>query len=165
MTRISVAKDPAARTLTLTAHFDAPVERVWQVWSDPRQLERWWGPPGYPATVTRHELVAGGIVTYFMEDAGGERHGGWWQVRAVDTPHTLEFDDGFADARGTPVPDGPLARVRVVLSDAAGGGGGTEMVVMVAWDSLEAMEQMLATGMDTGLATALEQIDALLAEP
>ena len=40
---IGVLKDEAARTLTITARFDAPIGRVWQVWSDPRQLERWWG--------------------------------------------------------------------------------------------------------------------------
>jgi uncharacterized protein YndB with AHSA1/START domain len=52
MTVISVVEDADARTLTITARFDAPIGRVWQVWSDPRQLERWWGPPMYPATVT-----------------------------------------------------------------------------------------------------------------
>ena len=51
---------------TLVAEFDAPIERVWQLWADPRQLERWWGPPGYPATVDRHDLTPGGGVTYSM---------------------------------------------------------------------------------------------------
>ena len=45
---ISVVKDGEARTLTVTARFDAPIARVWQVWSDPRQLERWRGPPSIP---------------------------------------------------------------------------------------------------------------------
>ena len=43
-------KDLEALSLTLVAEFDAGVERVWQRLGDPRQLERWWGPPGYPAT-------------------------------------------------------------------------------------------------------------------
>ncbi len=47
---------PSARTMTLEAEFDASPERVWQLWADPRQLERWWGPPTYPATVTTHDL-------------------------------------------------------------------------------------------------------------
>ena len=53
MTVTNVHKDPEALTMTITAEFDAPVERVWQLWADPRQLERWWGPPTYPATVRR----------------------------------------------------------------------------------------------------------------
>ena len=60
MTVTNVHKDPDARTMTITAEFDAPVERVWQMWADPRQLERWWGPPTYPATFVDHDLSPGG---------------------------------------------------------------------------------------------------------
>ena len=163
MTVISVVKDADARTVTITAGFDAPIGRVWQVWSDPRQLERWWGPPGYPATVTEHDLAPGGTVAYVMTSPDGHRHGGWWRVRAVDPPHELEFEDGFVDADGNPSPDGPTATVRVVLSEPAG--GGTQMVITMAWDSDEAMEQMLATGMDAGVTAAVGQIDELLELP
>ena len=52
MTVTAVRKDPDALTMTLTAEFEASPERVWQLWADPRQLERWWGPPTYPATFT-----------------------------------------------------------------------------------------------------------------
>jgi uncharacterized protein YndB with AHSA1/START domain len=56
MTVTGIRKDPGSRTMTLDAEFDAAPERVWQLWADPRQLERWWGPPTYPATVDRHDL-------------------------------------------------------------------------------------------------------------
>ena len=60
MTVTNVTRTPTPCTMTITAEFDAPVERVWQLWADPRQLERWWGPPTYPATVVDHDLAAGG---------------------------------------------------------------------------------------------------------
>ena len=44
MTVKSVEKDTERLTMTITAEFDAPVERVWQLWDDPRRLEQWWGP-------------------------------------------------------------------------------------------------------------------------
>ena len=160
MTVTSVVKDPDARTLTITARFDAPIGRVWQVWSDPRQLERWWGPPMYPATVTEHDLAPGGSVTYYMTGPEGERHGGWFRVRAVDPPHNLELDAGFADADGHAIPETPTAVIRVALSEPAG--GGTQMTITTAWASDEAMEQMLATGMEAGMTAAVGQIDALL---
>ena len=59
MTVTAVHKDPRRLTLTVEAEFDASAERVWQLWADPRQLERWWGPPTYPATVTTHDLAPG----------------------------------------------------------------------------------------------------------
>ena len=163
MTVISVVKDADARTLTITARFDAPIGRVWQVWSDPRQLERWWGPPMYPATVTEHDLAPGGTVTYYMTGPDGERYGGWFRVRAVDPPRDLELDAGVADADGTPIPGSATAVIRAALAELAD--GGTQMTVTTAWGSDEAMEQMLATGIDTGMTGAVGQIDELLGLP
>jgi uncharacterized protein YndB with AHSA1/START domain len=160
---ISVVKDAEARTLTITARFDAPIGRVWQVWSDPRQLERWWGPPMYPATVTEHDLAPGGTISYAMTGPEGERHGGWFGVRAADPPHMLELDARFADADGNPIPDGPTAVIHVALSEPAG--GGTQMEITVAWASDEGMEWMLATGTDAGMTAAVGQIDTLLNLP
>ncbi|HET8950154.1 MAG TPA: SRPBCC domain-containing protein, partial [Solirubrobacteraceae bacterium] len=97
MSIVSVEKDYEALTLVLVAEFAAPVERVWQLWADPRQLERWWGPPSHPATVERHELAPGGEVAYFMTGPDGETSHGWWRVSAVDPPRSLAFSDGFAD--------------------------------------------------------------------
>jgi uncharacterized protein YndB with AHSA1/START domain len=159
MTVVSVLKDADARTLTITARFDAPIARVWQVWSDPRQLERWWGPPTYPATVTEHDLSPGGAVAYYMTGPDGERHGGWFRVRAVDPPHDLELDAGFADADGNPIPDTATGVIHVALSELD---GGTRMTITSAWASDEAMEQALATGMETGMTAAVGQIDELL---
>ena len=160
MTVTNVVKDPHARTLTITAHFGAPIERVWRIWSDPRQLERWWGPPGYPATVTEHDLAPGGTVAYYMVGPDGTRYHGWWRVRAAGPPHTLEFDSGVADADGAPSEDTPAGVIRVALSELPA--GGTRMVITVACDSDEAMEWMVTSRMDTGMTAAVGQIDALL---
>jgi uncharacterized protein YndB with AHSA1/START domain len=163
MTVIGVVKDPEARTLTITARFDAPIGRVWRVWSDPRQLERWWGPPGYPATVTEHDLTPGAAIKYYMTGPDGARHGGWFRVRAVDPPHHLELDAGVADADGNPVSDTVTAVIGVALRELAG--GATQMTITTAWASDEAMEQMLATGMDAGMTAAVGQLDELLGLP
>ena len=163
MTVTSVVKDPDARTLTITARFDASIGRVWQVWSDPRQLERWWGPPMYPATVTEHDLAPGRTVAYAMTGPEGERHAGWWRVSAVDPPHELEFESGAADADGNPSAETPTAVIRVALSEPAG--GGTQMEISTAWADDAAMQWMLATGTDAGMTAAVGQIDTLLGCP
>ena len=156
-----VEKDPEALTLTVTAEFDAPVEQVWQMWADPRTLERWWGPPAYPATVVDHELAPGERVTYYMTGPEGDRHHGWWQVVAVDAPTSLEFLDGFADETGAPNEDLPTMTVRVSLTD--GGDGRTRMVVTTTFSSLEDMERLVAMGVVEGFTAAINQIDGLLA--
>jgi uncharacterized protein YndB with AHSA1/START domain len=83
MTVTAVRKDPQALSLTLDAEFDASPERVWQLWADPRQLERWWGPPTYPATITKHELRPGGRVEYHMTGPDGDQPHAYWDVDEV----------------------------------------------------------------------------------
>src|SRR3712207_3826211 len=117
-----IRKDREALTLAATAEFDAPLERVWQMWADPRQLERWWGPPTYPATVVDHELRPGGKVTYYMTGPEGDTSRGWWRVLRVDAPRTLEFEDGFARDDGEPNPEMPVMTIRVSLGERSGGG-------------------------------------------
>jgi uncharacterized protein YndB with AHSA1/START domain len=160
MTVTSVTKDLDNLTLTLVADFDVPAERVWQLWADPRQLERWWGPPTHPATVEEHDLTPGGGVTYFMTGPDGERYRGWWRVASVNPPKSLEFTDGFADKDGTPVADMPVTTVQLQLTERD---GGTRMELRSVYDSREQMEQLMTMGMVEGLQQAVGQMDALLA--
>ncbi|NCL77697.1 SRPBCC domain-containing protein [Rhodococcus sp. YH1] len=160
MSVTSVEKDFDSLTLTLIADFRAPLERVWQLWADPRQLERWWGPPTHPATVEQHDLVPGGTVTYFMTGPEGDKYRGWWNVTAVEPPESLEFSDGFADEDGTPNLEMPTTTVRMQLVEHE---GGTRMRILSAFASREQMEQLAGMGMEEGLRLAVGQMDALLA--
>jgi uncharacterized protein YndB with AHSA1/START domain len=161
MTVTAVRKDPANLTMTLDAEFEASPERVWQLWADPRQLERWWGPPTYPATVTAHDLRVGGRVEYHMTGPEGDQPHGYWHVVEADPPHRLVFRDGFADADGRPNSDMPMNDVRVSISEIEQ--GRTRMSIESIFPDAAAMEQLLAMGMEQGLTEAVGQIDAILA--
>ncbi len=160
MSVTSVDKDLDNLTLTLIADFTAPVERVWQLWADPRQLERWWGPPTYPATVVDHDLRSGGRVTYYMTGPDGERHHGWWRVLVVDPPRSLEFEDGYGHESGQPNDDLPTTSVVVRLT--APTAARTRMTVTSRFASIADMERAIAMGQDEGVALAVGQIDAIL---
>jgi uncharacterized protein YndB with AHSA1/START domain len=159
MTDIMVEKDFDNLTLIVAADYDVPVERAWQLWADPRQLERWWGPPMYPSTVETHDLTPGGQVTYFMTGPEGDVHRGWWSIVDVDAPRRLVLDDGFADDTGTPNLELPVMRMTLEISDRP---GGVTMTTRSVYASLEAMEQVLAMGMEEGLRAAMGQIDGIL---
>jgi uncharacterized protein YndB with AHSA1/START domain len=160
MTVTNVQKDAQAMTMTITAEFDAPIEPVWQMWENPRLLERWWGPPTFPATVLDHDLTPGGVTNYHMTGPEGEQPHGWWRVTEVDAPRNLEFEDGFATDDGNPDPDMPTMIIRVSLAEQAA--GGTLMTIETTFPNVEVMEQMLAMGMDIGMSLAVGQIDELL---
>jgi uncharacterized protein YndB with AHSA1/START domain len=163
MTVTAVQKDPVALTLTLTAEFDASPERVWLLWADPRQLERWWGPPSYPATFLKHDLAPGSRVEYYMTGPGGDTPHGYWDIEEVDPPNRLTFRDGFANADGTVNDELPGPAAAIVTIEAVGNGR-TRMQIESRFPSAEAMEQLVAMGMVEGLTEAVGQIDAILAE-
>jgi uncharacterized protein YndB with AHSA1/START domain len=162
MTVTAVRKDPVALTMTLTAEFEATPERVWDLWADPRQLERWWGPPTYPATFTAHDLAPGARVAYYMTGPSGDQPHGYWDVVEADPPRRLVFVDGFAHEDGTPDDAFPRNEGRVTIEPIAA--GRTRMSIESRFPSTAAMEQVLAMGMEEGLTQAVGQIDAILAE-
>ena len=155
-----VTKDLDALTMTITAEFDAGAERVWEMWSDPRQLERWWGPPTYPATFVDHDLSPGGRAAYFMTSPEGKKYHGWWRIEEVEPPKRLRFLDGFDD-EGNPNEEMPgPASATVTITEAE---GVTTMSIESKFGSREGMEQVIEMGMEQGMVEALGQIDALLA--
>jgi len=162
VTVTAVQKNPETLTMTATAEFDASPERVWQLWADPRQLERWWGPPTYPATVTSHDLSPGGRVAYHMTGPEGDQPRGYWDVIETDPPRSLVFRDGFAHDDGSPNTDLPITKARVEIEEI--GDGRTRMSIETLFPSAAAMEQILAMGVEEGLTQAIGQIDAILAE-
>jgi uncharacterized protein YndB with AHSA1/START domain len=162
MTVTAITKDAQALTMTLTAEFGATPERVWQLWADPRQLERWWGPPTYPATVTSHDLREGGRVEYHMTGPEGDQPKGYWLIEEVRPPHRLVFRDGFRNDDGTPNDEMPRTIGRVTIEELER--GATRMSIETTFPSTEALEQMLAMGMEEGLRQAVGQIDAILEE-
>ncbi len=162
MTVAAVRKDLDALTMTIDAEFDASPERVWELWADPRQLERWWGPPTYPATMTAHDLRPGGRVEYHMTGPEGDQPRGYWNVVEADPPRRLVFLDGFANDDGTPNDDLPVTEGRVTIE--AIDAGRTRMSIRSTFPSTEAMEQVVAMGVEDGMKQAIGQIDAILAE-
>jgi uncharacterized protein YndB with AHSA1/START domain len=159
MSVTSVDTDYDNLTITLIADFEAPIDQVWELWSDPRKLERWWGPPGYPATFEKHDLTPGGEVTYFMTGPEGDRSHGLWRVTTVDPPASLQFTDLFADTNRTPLADMPASTVRVELT---GREGGTRMEMQMAFESRGDMEKVVNMGTVEGLLQAVGQMDGVL---
>jgi uncharacterized protein YndB with AHSA1/START domain len=162
MTVTAVRKDPQRLTLTVEAEFDASVERVWQLWADPRKLERWWGPPTYPATFTEHDLTPGRRIEYHMTGPAGDQPRGYWDVLEVEPPRRIVLRGGCAYADGAANTEIPISTIRVSIEALAP--GRTRMSIENVFPSTEAMEQFLAMGSESGQRQAVGQIDAILAE-
>jgi uncharacterized protein YndB with AHSA1/START domain len=159
MTVISTVTDPEALNLTVMAEFAASPQRVWQVWEDPRQLERWWGPPSYPATFTRHDFAVGGESRYYMTGPQGDTSRGYWRMALIDEPNRLEFANGLAGDDGEPRPDLEPMAASVTFEPID---GGTRMIAFTKFVDEAQMKILIDMGMSEGMTLAVSQIDALL---
>ncbi|MBL3699080.1 SRPBCC family protein [Leucobacter luti] len=157
----SVTTDPEALTLTVVADFTVPVRRLWDAYLDPRQIERFWGPPEYPATFFRHDAAPGGRSSYCMTGPEGDRSCGYWEWVSVDDGRSFEVRDGFAREDGSPHPDMPSMRMVFDFAETA---LGSRLTTTTLFGSLAELEQLMAMQMEEGMRAAMGQIDGVLAE-
>ncbi len=155
---IDVDKNFDALTMTITAEFDADAERLWQLWSDPRQLERWWSPPSHTSTFEEHELTPGARTTYFMTGPDGEKHHGRWRIEEVEPPHRLHMTDDVVDDEGNPEDGGPTAMtITIAETDNT-----ATMSIQTHFADRPSMEQTTEMGFERGMTEMLDRVDPLL---
>lgn len=156
-----VISDAQALTITVIAEYPVPVERLWDAYADPRQIERFWGPAEWPATFTRHDMTVGGSSHYCMTGPDGATSRGWFRFLAIEPFRRIEVEDGFADETFTPNPDMPSMRMVFTFEPTD---TGSRFVSVTYFGSLEAMENLVQMGMMEGMRSAMGQIDAVLAD-
>ncbi|PFG39393.1 uncharacterized protein YndB with AHSA1/START domain [Georgenia soli] len=157
----SVEKDLDALTMTIVAEFPVPVRRLWDAYADPRQLEKFWGPPGWPATFARHDMAPGGRSSYWMTGPGGERAGGYWEFVAVEPERSFEVIDGFAGPDGAPDPAMPTMRMTCTFDETD---AGARVTTTTRFGSLDELQKLVEMGMQEGMTAAMGQMDAVVAD-
>ena len=157
----SVVRDTDALTLTVVADFSATVERLWEAYVDPRQLERFWGPPTWPAIFTRHDAAPGGRSAYTMTGPDGESSSGYWEWLAVEPFANFEVLDGFAATDGEPNPEMPSMRMAFAFEPTP---EGSRVTTTTYFNSVAELEQLLEMGMEQGMSEAMSQMDEVLAD-
>ncbi len=157
----SIDKDPEALTMTVVAEFPVPLERLWNAYADPRQLERFWGPPTYPAIFTRHDMYAGGRSEYAMTGPEGDMSRGYWDYVDVTPMQSFEVRDGFANEDGSANTEMPSMRM---VFDFSATDAGSRVSTTTYFNSVDELEQLLTMGMEDGMKAAMGQMDAVLAD-
>ena len=157
----SITKDPDSLTMTVVADFPVGVQRLWDAYADPRQLERFWGPPNYPATFARHDMHAPGRTEYWMTGPEGDIHRGYWEYLAVDPGRSFEVRDGFAAEDGSFNEELPSMRVTFTFTATD---TGSRVSTTTSFNSLSDLEQLTEMGMEEGTRLAMGQMDDVLAD-
>jgi uncharacterized protein YndB with AHSA1/START domain len=156
-----LVSNAADLTMKIVAEYPVPVERLWEAYADPRQLERFWGPEQWPATFTRHDMAVGGQSQYYMTGPDGTMSRGWFRFLKVEQYKLIEVEDGFADDSGAVNDKMPSMRMSFRFFKTA---KGSRFESVTTFPSLEAMEELVKMGMVEGTKSAMGQIDAVLAD-
>ncbi|WP_084124923.1 SRPBCC family protein [Demequina sp. NBRC 110054] len=154
-----VTKNLDALTLTVIADFPVPVARLWEAYADPRQLELFWGPPGWPARFTRHDMTVGGTSLYSMTGPDGTTSAGYWEFTRIVPGELIEVIDGFADDSGAPNAAMPTMRLSMAFESTD---DGCRLRSTTWFTSLEELQQLLEMGMEQGMVMAMGQMDRVL---
>nr|WP_255570789.1 SRPBCC domain-containing protein [Cohnella sp. CFH 77786] len=84
------------RELTVTREFRAPRRLVFETWSDPEHLKRWWGPKGFTITVSEFDFRPGGVWLYVMHGPGGVDYDNKITYREISNPERLFTPTGIS---------------------------------------------------------------------
>lgn len=101
---MTVSEQVGKQDMVITRVFDAPRERVFMAYTEPRLVKRWYGPEGFTAPMIEAELRPGGRYLYCMESPEGKEYWSAGVYREFSPPERIVAIDSFADPEGNIVP-------------------------------------------------------------
>lgn len=161
MTTTELRKDLANNKLFITREFAAPVETVWQAWTDSGLLDQWWAPKPWKANTKMMDFRTGGFWLYAMEGPDGEKHWARADFKDVVPNKRYEVFDAFCDEKGNINNDLPRMHWKVVFAPIK---NGTKVDIEITFSNQEDLEKILEMGFQEGFAAAHDNLDELLAK-
>jgi uncharacterized protein YndB with AHSA1/START domain len=151
----AIEADPDLPTIRIVREFDAPRERVFRAWTDPELVARWMGPRDLEMRIDVWEMGTGGRYRYASVQNGevvASFYGSFHEVRPNDRlVQTFTWEGA---------PDGvSLETATFEELD----GGRTRVSILSVVESMEIRDQILASGMETGVNEGYEKLDEILA--
>lgn len=171
--KIKAAGTTAEPRFIIVRTFDAPRERVWRAWTEPKQMARWWGPKIFTTPVCEMDVRPGGAYRVVMRGPDGVDYpltGNFREIAAPErlvltmdpTGHPAAWHD-LVDphrAAGENNPAGILLTT-VTFEDL---GGKTRLTVQTRFESARIGEAMLKMGMTEGWSESLDRLANLVAK-
>lgn len=141
------------RTLSIKKTFDAPIELVWEVWTEPEHLAQWWGPKGMPMTIVEHNFKVGGRWKYVMPMPNGSEFVSEGQYSEI-----IKFKKIVTSANFRPMTEG--VEIKVLFEK---NGDKTTFIFSVIHPTEEYKLQQEKMGFYNGWGSTLTRFESLLA--
>lgn len=168
------AADTSDREIVLERHVNAPRELVFEVWTKPQHIARWWGPNGFTNTVHEMDVRPGGIWRYTMHGPDGTDYRNLVIYKKVDPPALLVYlhgdeDEGSRRRMGLhdrivgedAGPDSEFFHVTVTFEEA---GGGTRLTMRMLLATAEQRDKTVEFGAIEGGNQTLTRLEKYLDE-
>jgi uncharacterized protein YndB with AHSA1/START domain len=147
----------AERELVIERIFDAPPEIVFQAWTEPARLARWWGPKGFTNPICEVDLRVGGGWRIVMRAPDGAEYPGGGVYREIVKHERLVFTNIAMDKEGKPIIDGFTT---VTFAEHS---GKTKLTLQTRAVALAACAARMLEGMEAGWTQSLERLGEELA--
>ncbi len=155
----------AIKELTITKEIDAPIEKVWKAWTDPKIIQQWWGPDGVTNPICEFDATPGGKLHIEMlaGEELGELKGSRWPMKGVVTeiekPTKLIFTStAFEDE------DGKTNLENLVTVTFSQNGDKTKMIIHIEVTKATEKTKMALKGMDMGWNQQINKLEKMLAQ-
>ncbi len=136
------------RELTLTRVYAAPREQVFEAWTRPEHISRWWGPHGFTTRTESMDVRPGGTWKYVMKHAEHGEFDNLITYREVVRPERLVYSHGTST-------EPEQFRVTVTFVEQ---GGKTRLTMHSVWPSAEALEAVRKFGAEKGGQETLDRL-------
>ena len=149
-----IEADPELPTVRIVRDFDAPPDKVFRAWTDPKLVAEWLGPKDLSTRIDTWDMRTGGSYRYAAERAGEEVasfYGSFHEVRPSSRLVQTFTYEGAPD--GVSLDTATFEEIEP---------GRTRVTILSVVDTMEAREAILASGMETGVVEGYERLDTLL---
>ncbi|HVV53738.1 MAG TPA: SRPBCC domain-containing protein [Mucilaginibacter sp.] len=153
-------KDLDAKKIHVVREFNAPIEKVWKAWTDPDQLEKWWGPKPWVAITKSMDFTVGGAWLYYMAGPEGQKYWSYVKFTAIEEGRRFAADAVFSDENGNAAPG---AAVSHWDNKFVAAGDKTKVVVDLSFDQEADFKMLVEMGFEGGFTIGLNQLEELLA--
>ena len=157
--KTEVIKNFKEKSIVVSREFDAPIEKVWQAYTDSELLDQWWGPSPWRAETKRMNFKVGGYWLYAMVSPEGQKHWGRMNYIAIDHLRSLEMEDGFCDDEGNISPDLPMSRGKASFIKTP---NGTRVEFKMTYATEADVQKIVEMGFEQGITMCIEQLVELL---
>ena len=144
--------------LTVERTFNAPIQLVWQAWTEAEFLDKWWAPTPWKSETASMNFIEGGSRLYAMVSPEGEKHWGLSEYEIIEPVTKFGGSDVFCDEDGKANREMPVAKFTNTFTAA---GDKTTMKMVTVYASESDLQAVIKMGMEHGLTMTMNYLDEI----